>query len=158
VDAARPELVYLAVRLREERDSRDIDRILQSCRLHLRLSEGDILRAGYECPLLERGLCTAYELRPFTCRGCNSLDASDCRKGFARRDPEYPIRRYAPQAKLADVYRGALTGAAVDAGLRAGPVTLAEGLWTLLQMRMPFRYWLQGGEIRTRRNIVRLRR
>jgi len=37
--------------------------------------------ARAECPLLEDGLCTVYESRPFACRSRNSFDAGYCAAG-----------------------------------------------------------------------------
>src|SRR5205807_886953 len=34
------------------------------------------------CPLLDGGRCTAYDVRPLSCRGCNSLDAQSCERYY----------------------------------------------------------------------------
>ena len=37
------------------------------------------------CPILDGNLCPVYDVRPFICRGCNSMDVQKCAEG--REDP-----------------------------------------------------------------------
>jgi Fe-S-cluster containining protein len=42
------------------------------------LSSAERFSAQHPCPFLEAGSCSIYEVRPLSCRGMNSLDASEC--------------------------------------------------------------------------------
>ena len=41
-------------------------------------------RVRLDCPFLEAGKCTVYEVRPVACRGYSSYSVDDCRKDFER--------------------------------------------------------------------------
>ena len=49
------------------------------------LSSAERFSAQHPCPFLAGGSCTIYEVRPLSCRGMNSLDASECEARL--RDP-----------------------------------------------------------------------
>jgi len=56
--------------------------------LHARsrgLTSAERFSAQHPCPFLEAGSCSIYEVRPLSCRGMNSLDASECEARL--RDP-----------------------------------------------------------------------
>jgi hypothetical protein len=56
--------------------------------LHARargLSSAERFSAQHPCPFLAGGSCSIYEVRPLSCRGMNSLDASECEARL--RDP-----------------------------------------------------------------------
>ena len=39
-------------------------------------------RVRLDCPFLEAGKCTVYEVRPIACRGYSSYSVEDCREDF----------------------------------------------------------------------------
>jgi hypothetical protein len=48
-------------------------------------SSAERFSPAHPCAFLEGGSCSIYEVRPFSCRGMNSLDASECEQRL--RDP-----------------------------------------------------------------------
>jgi Fe-S-cluster containining protein len=79
------------------------------------------------CPLLTHERCAVYELRPLTCRGYNSTDATACLKARTNQDVLVPI-----VAVVKDVADGATVGAATSlrrTDLNAAMVDLGTALY-----------------------------
>jgi hypothetical protein len=72
-------------------------------------------RARHACPLLIQDQCSVYPVRPFACRGMNSLDASACQREYEARAGKLPI--YSPQQQLFGFTREAIArGVAKNGG------------------------------------------
>jgi hypothetical protein len=122
-----------------------------------RISEHAVATAGLDaearrrlrlpCSLLKDGLCSAYEVRPLSCRGWNSVDLSGCEADF--REPAAGVR--------VPIYEGqylvnAYVQAGVVDGLRTGDVQadrveLQEALGVALEKTDAAERWLQGERV-----------
>jgi len=78
------------------------------------------------CPLLVDNVCSVYEVRPFICRGCNSLDVEACRLGMLDPEGGTMIPVAAPLITVAGAMRTGIGNGLRDAGLQS--VELAFGL------------------------------
>lgn len=83
VEIRAPEAIYIALRLREERSSAELDALLE--KLRRRVAE----RRGWACDerwarrqmcvfLQHNGRCGIYAFRPLNCRGWTSTSRDDC--------------------------------------------------------------------------------
>jgi len=147
VSLSAPEAVYLAAILAGlwSEDSRGWVAEQSRRRRDVGSCHAAVWKSGLACPLLESGVCQAYEARPLACRGGNSLDWELCRQAYLRGEPETQIRRYAPQVRAAELYRGALMHAAKDAGLEYDCLSMTDGLLAYLPLDRPGEAWLAGG-------------
>jgi len=75
-------------------------------------SFNDPVNESVPCPLLVDGRCSAYDVRPLTCRGYNSMSVYACQRAHENRDALIPIF-----SMLKDVTDGATVGLAQ--GLKA---------------------------------------
>ena len=146
VSVSAPEAVYLAMGIKAwwSEDSRNwVD---EQCtrRMFTGESPGEVWQAAIVCPLLASGECMAYSFRPFSCRGCNSLDGEACKQAFYQGDAEREIFRYAPQARAASLYRQALVAASSDAGLFASCMPHTTLLSEFINWQKPAGGWLSG--------------
>lgn len=146
VSASMPEVVHLAAMLRGQwsEESRGWVAEQSARRVQVGACPADVWRSGLACPLLEGGVCQAYEARPLACRGANSLDMEPCREALVRGEPETLIQRYAPQARAAEMYRRALMDAARSTGLDPACGSLADGLHRFMAIDRPDQAWLSG--------------
>lgn len=91
---------------------RTVEAIQRRAEQYVRKLAGRHFDAAFEesvpCPLLSDGRCSAYDVRPLTCRGYNSTSVDACRRAHATADPIVPI--FAP---IKDVTDGATVGAAM---------------------------------------------
>jgi len=94
----------------------------------------------YPCVFLEAGCCSIYEVRPFACRGMNSLDARECEVRL--HDPEARARFaehgggrlfLEPVRAFRAVSAGLQLGLAELYGLDMRPLELCAALHALLQ-------------------------
>jgi hypothetical protein len=82
VVATPPEVIAMAAYVERHLDAGARQRLGRRIETHIEATRG-LDGAGRRslrtaCPLLEDGRCTAYAVRPITCRGWNSLDRSVC--------------------------------------------------------------------------------
>ena len=108
------------------------------------------LRERLPCAFLENMSCTIYDIRPFGCRGANSVDADFCRAsldGTAGQKPqnEHWLHKvpYEAQRDLQDgFHRGAL-----DAGLRDDRLELTAAIIVALETPDAAQRWIDGEDI-----------
>jgi hypothetical protein len=90
VRVSAPEALAIFEHLQTTRSSEELERLKEHVRmLHERsrgLSPAERLSPEHPCVFLDAGRCSIYDVRPFACRGVNSLDAADCERRL--RDPE----------------------------------------------------------------------
>src|SRR3954452_464221 len=88
VAASAPEVLAIATFVRERCDEERqaaLDRRVEaniSATEGMDMSQRDCVRL--DCPFLEAGKCTVYEVRPIACRGYSSYSVEDCREDFER--------------------------------------------------------------------------
>jgi Fe-S-cluster containining protein len=86
VAASAPEVLAIATYVREQfNDERrsSLDRRVEaniSATEGMDMSQRD--RVRLDCPFLEAGHCSVYEVRPIACRGYSSYDVEDCREDY----------------------------------------------------------------------------
>lgn len=97
------------------------------------------------CPLLVDGRCSAYAVRPFSCRAEVSMDAGACERLMNGE----PARRLAPAFphRLKMMESTALAVAAGKAGLRAGILEFNAALRIALDAGDAEARWLRGEDV-----------
>lgn len=84
-----PEALAIFAHLQRSRSAAELEELKSRVEaLHERargLPAAERFTPELPCAFLQDGSCSIYELRPFACRGANSLDASDCERRL--RDP-----------------------------------------------------------------------
>src|SRR5579871_3060384 len=103
VGTAAPEVLRIADHLRQTLAPEEMR--AARVRIHERAEQRRALRpdrrsrARLPCALLVENRCTAYAVRPLTCRGFNSYDARQCERSLETgRSADVPS--YAPQRRL----------------------------------------------------------
>jgi Fe-S-cluster containining protein len=130
-----PEVLAVAAFIREHWTEAQIAELLaDSVEYRARfkaMPEGKIFALG--CPLLRNNMCSVYEVRPFICRGCNSMDAEKCREGVE--DPNNTLIPVAmPLVHTAGAIRRGMTQGIGDAGFNANELVFALALQTALSV------------------------
>jgi Fe-S-cluster containining protein len=103
VGTAAPEVLRIADHLRQTLAPEEM-RAAQA-RIHERAEQRRALRpdrrsrARLPCALLVENRCTAYAVRPLTCRGFNSYDARQCERSLETGNSA-GVPSYAPQRRL----------------------------------------------------------
>ena len=86
VAASAPEVLAIAAFVRDRFDGEQ--RVALDHRVEANISATEGLdmsrrdRVRLDCPFLEAGKCTVYEVRPIACRGYSSYHVEDCREDF----------------------------------------------------------------------------
>ena len=82
VGVTAPEAFTIFDHLKRTRSTRELElleaRVVEFRERTRGLSSSERFSPDYPCIFLDGGYCTIYEVRPFACRGMNSLDASEC--------------------------------------------------------------------------------
>ncbi len=82
VTATVPEVIRITATLQAEATEGELAVLREKIEAHEQARTGLVgperSRIPVPCPLLEQGRCSAYEIRPLTCRGWTSLDVSRC--------------------------------------------------------------------------------
>lgn len=109
----------------------DTDEVLGRIRGLTRRQVGDI-RHLVPCPLLEDVACSVHPARPLACRGWNAVDAEQCRRSVAEREPLAPIENHPFPRLLADAIQTGLLQGSRNLGLEAGYLVITRA-WKLMQ-------------------------
>ncbi len=88
---------------------------------------------GLPCALLVDHRCAAYPVRPLTCRGFNSADASRCER-FVRSSGKTALPLYAPQLRLTAFVLDGMRVGLSDAGLTGDRLELTAALRIVLEV------------------------
>jgi Fe-S-cluster containining protein len=99
-------------------------------------------RQRFACPLLRDERCSVYEVRPLSCRGCNSYDARACERHYFTGRGTLPI--YNAQHEIHSSVLAGLVFGLRDAGLEAEPLELVAALRAALARPDLERRWLKG--------------
>src|SRR3954452_25307162 len=88
VAASAPEVLAIATFVREQFDEGRQAALDRRVEANISATEGMDMsqrdRVRLDCPFLEAGKCTVYEVRPIACRGYSSYSVEDCREDFER--------------------------------------------------------------------------
>jgi len=86
VAASAPEVLTIAAFVRDRFDEERRASLNARVEASISATEGMDMsrrdRVRLDCPFLEAGQCTIYEVRPVACRGVSSYSAEDCREDF----------------------------------------------------------------------------
>jgi Fe-S-cluster containining protein len=97
--------------------------------------------ARLPCPLLVNNRCSVYPVRPLTCRGYNSSDASRCEKLVTTRE-RVEVPSYAAQHRLAVFVLDGLRAGLAEAGLNGDLLELTAALRIALSRPDTAERWL----------------
>ena len=86
VAASAPEVLAIAAFVRERFDEERRAALDARVEANISATEGMDMsqrdRVRLDCPFLEAGKCTVYEVRPVACRGYSSYSVEDCREDY----------------------------------------------------------------------------
>ena len=86
VAASAPEVLAIATFVRERFDEERQSSLDQRVEANISATEGMDMsqrdRVRLDCPFLEAGQCTVYEVRPIACRGYSSYDVDGLQRGL----------------------------------------------------------------------------
>ena len=86
VAASAPEVLAIATFVRERFDEERQAALDRRVEANISATEGMDMsqrdRVRLDCPFLEAGKCTVYEVRPIACRGYSSYSVEDCREDY----------------------------------------------------------------------------
>ena len=94
------------------------------------------------CALLVEHRCTAYPVRPLTCRGFNSADARRCERSLTERGVAVPA--WAPQVRMHTFALDGLRAGSAEAGLAGDLLELTAALHIALETEDAAARWLAG--------------
>jgi Fe-S-cluster containining protein len=101
---------------------------------------------GRSCPLLVDDRCTAYAVRPLTCRGFNSADAGRCERAHHSGDwSAVPV--FVPQQRLATFVLDGLRAGLQESKLDGELLELAAALHVALSSADAEERWLKGERV-----------
>jgi hypothetical protein len=87
--------------------------------------------------------CSAYPVRPLTCRGFNSSDAALCEASVTT-NPKAVVPVYPPQVRLASLVLDGMRAGLTESGLKGDLLELAAGLRIALSTPDAADQWLAG--------------
>src|SRR3954454_4038219 len=86
VAASAPEVLAIATFVRERFDEERQAALNRRVEANIAATEGMDMsrrdRVRLDCPFLEAGRCSVYEVRPIACRGYSSYSVEDCREDY----------------------------------------------------------------------------
>jgi Fe-S-cluster containining protein len=112
------------------------------------MSMDERFRTNVQCPLLENGSCSVYDVRPVACAGYHSLSLAECIDSFEHpEDIDHPITMAMSVKKELDlrqaIAHSVLQGERDDATKHE----LIRSLWTLFQQPSLIQRWKDGRAI-----------
>lgn len=146
VGTAAPEVLRIAAHLRQTLTPEELQatqaraRELGAQRQALRPDRR--FRAHLPCALLVGNRCTAYAVRPLTCRGFNSSDARQCERSLGPGGAVVPS--YAPQQRLCTFVLDGLRAGLEESRLEDDLLELTAALRVALEVPDAEARWLAG--------------
>ncbi len=92
------------------------------------------------------GLCSIYEVRPFSCRAYHSLDSKRCKAGYVERI-ETGIPCYPDFKRSRELFSLAFDRGLTRLGLQSGQFELSSTVCRFLQSPDLTELWIQGREV-----------
>jgi hypothetical protein len=147
VGTAVPEVVRIQESLRKTLSAEQWqalrERILQSDEQRRRLPVRQRADVRLPCPLLVNHRCLAYPVRPLTCRGLNSRDASRCER-FVQSRGQVGIPMYDPQQRIMTFTLDGRREGLAASGLKDDLLELTAALRIVLEVPDAVERWLAG--------------
>jgi Fe-S-cluster containining protein len=100
-------------------------------------------RAGLPCALLVDRRCSAYPVRPLTCRGFNSSDARQCER-FLKLGHKVTVPSYTPQHRLTTFVLDGVRAGVTEAGLKGDLLELTAALRIAFEVPDALGRWSAG--------------
>jgi Fe-S-cluster containining protein len=147
VGTAAPEVFRIVLYLRETLSPDELqatrERIvrLDEERRQLRASKRGSGRLP--CALLVNRRCSAYPVRPLTCRGFNSSDAHQCER-FLKLGNKVTVPTYAAQLRLTTFVLDGMRAGVSEAGLKGDLLELTAALRIAFEVPDALERWLAG--------------
>ncbi|HZY89216.1 MAG TPA: YkgJ family cysteine cluster protein [Gemmataceae bacterium] len=147
VGTAAPEVLRIVAYLRDTLSPEQwgdlCARVRSGAEQRRQLGPARARRAALPCPLLVENRCSAYPVRPLTCRGYNSSDAKRCERALgADSGVEVPI--YWPQQRLTAFVLDGLRAGLEESRLDAGLLDLTAAMEIALETPDAQERWLEG--------------
>ncbi len=149
VGATAPEVMRIVEHLRSTLSAEEMEALRQRVagldderRL---LSPGQRRQAGLPCALLVDRRCSAYPVRPLTCRGFNSSDARRCEQFVHSREVAVPV--YQPQMRVNVFMLDGMSAGLEEAKLYGARLELTAALRIALEHPDAFDRWLAGERV-----------
>jgi Fe-S-cluster containining protein len=143
VGVAVPEIIRIADYLRATLSAADQDATRTRIQETLEQRRGGRRTVPAPCPLLVNRRCSAYPVRPLTCRGFNSSDAALCEASVTT-NPKAVVPVYPPQVRLASLVLDGMRAGLTESGLKGDLLELAAGLRIALATPDAVDQWLAG--------------
>jgi hypothetical protein len=148
VGTSTPEVIRIVEFLRERLSAEEwqalVERICQRDDERRALQQRDSWAAArLPCALLVDNRCSAYSVRPLTCRGFNSSDAEACEQSYRSRSrTEVPVHQ--PQNRLATFVLDGMRSGLTEAGLKGELLELTAALRIAVTVPDAVERWLAG--------------
>jgi Fe-S-cluster containining protein len=147
VGTAAPEVLRIVAYLRDtlspEQWGHLCERVRSGAEQRRLLGPARARRAALPCPLLVENRCSAYPVRPLTCRGYNSSDARRCERTLGS-DSGAAVPIYWPQQRLTAFVLDGLRAGLEESRLDAGLLELTAALRIALETPGVQERWLAG--------------
>jgi Fe-S-cluster containining protein len=150
VGTAAPEVIRILSYLRQTLAPEDFQALRE--RVNRRDEERRALKpdrwaaAHLPCPLLVGDRCSAYPVRPLTCRGFNSSDARACERSVTERTAvEVPV--YPPQHRVNAFVLDGMRAGLEESGIKAELLELTAALRIALTVPDAAERFLQGERV-----------
>jgi Fe-S-cluster containining protein len=147
VGVAAPEVLRIAAYLRQALSAEELraarERVTRLAEQRRALSRSERSRARLPCALLVGDRCSAYPVRPLTCRGYNSSDARQCERSLdPRGGAVVPV--YYPQQRLHTFVLDGLRAGAAECRLDGELLELTAALEIALAVPDAAARWCAG--------------
>jgi Fe-S-cluster containining protein len=150
VGAAAPEVLRIAEYLRRTLSPEELQATRQRAAAlddhKRRISLGERANAPLPCPLLVNRRCSAYPVRPLTCRGFNSSDARRCERSL-RASQKVTVPHYVPQLRLTTFVLDGLRAGLSESGLKDDLLELTAALRIAVETPDAAERWLAGDAV-----------
>jgi Fe-S-cluster containining protein len=147
VGTAVPEVFRIAFYLRQTLSPEELrsarERIVKLDEQRRQLRASKRAEARLPCALLVDRRCSAYPVRPLTCRGFNSSDAHQCEL-FLKLGNKVTVPTYNAQFRLTTFVLDGMRAGVSEAGLKGDLLDLTSALRIAFEVPDAFERWLAG--------------
>jgi hypothetical protein len=147
VGTSVPEVARIAAYLRQTLTPQELEatraRVARAAEERRRLPPAERAACRLPCALLVEHRCCAYPVRPLTCRGFNSSDASRCER-FVKSRARVEVPTYQPQLRLMTFVLDGTRAGLQAAGLKDDLLELNAALHIALEVPDAVERWLAG--------------